>query len=215
MPHPLVIGHHLIWTAYGCWLPNDPRGSGSHTVHSDVLAEVGELHHGRKKVQPTGREVRRFYDRAAPLLRHPRLTFTPEERKLVGEAFGRVVHTERYTCYACVVMPDHVHLLVRKHRHSAEEMMEAFKHGSRDALAAAGRRTPDHPTWTGGGWKVFLDHPDGIRRTVRYIEKNPLPLREPVQRWPSVTPYDGWPLHPGHSPNSPYASRLRAAGRYP
>ena len=26
--HPIVIAHHLIWTAYGWWLPNDPRGSG-------------------------------------------------------------------------------------------------------------------------------------------------------------------------------------------
>jgi hypothetical protein len=36
-----------------------------------------------------------------------------------------------------------------------------------------------------------------------------LPLGLPAQKWPFVNPYDGWPLHPGHSPNSPYAKRLR------
>jgi hypothetical protein len=36
----------------------------------------------------------------------------------------------------------------------------------------------------------------------------------PVQQWMFVKPYDGWPLHPGHNPNSPYAKRLREAGRY-
>jgi hypothetical protein len=215
MPEPLVIGYHLIWTAYGCWLPNDPRGSGSHTVHSDVLAELGELHYGRKKVQPTGAVVRRFYERAAPLLRHQLITFTPEERRLIGKAFDTVIAAERYTCYACVVMPDHVHLLLRRHKHLAEDMIAAFQDGSRESLVAAGHRPPDHPVWAVGGWKVFLDHPDEIRRVIRYIEKNPLPLREPAQAWPFVTGYDGWPLHPGHSRNSPYAVRLRAVGRYP
>src|SRR5947209_7930791 len=101
MPQPLVIAYHLIWTAYGCWLPNDPRGSGSTTIRNDVLAELGELHHGRKRVQPTAGEVRRFYRQAAPLLRHPLLTFGAPERLQVALAFAEVIDAERYTCYAC------------------------------------------------------------------------------------------------------------------
>jgi hypothetical protein len=41
---------------------------------------------------------------------------------------------------------------------------------------------------------VHLETPDDIRRTIRYIERNPLPLGLPVQRWPFVRQYDGWPL---------------------
>jgi hypothetical protein len=52
--NPLVIAYHLMWTAYGWWLPNDPRGSSSHTIRNDVIAELGELHLGRKQVQPRG-----------------------------------------------------------------------------------------------------------------------------------------------------------------
>jgi REP element-mobilizing transposase RayT len=216
MAQPLVIAHHLIWTAYGWWLPNDPRGSGSHTIACDVIAALGGLHYGRKKVQPAGAEVRQFYERAAQVLVHPLLTFDERARARIAEAFRTVIDEQRYTCYACALMPDHVHVLIRKHRHQAEEMMDHHREASRQRLCATGHRPPDHPTWTGGGgWKVFLEHPDEVRRTIRYIEKNPEPLRLPRQVWPFVKPYDGWPLHPGHSPNSPYARRLREAGRYP
>jgi REP element-mobilizing transposase RayT len=213
---PLVIAHHLIWTAYGCWLPNDPRGSGSMTIRKDVLAELGELHQGRKEVQPPAQELRRFYQQARDLLRHALLTFDQVARLEIGAAFAKVIEAERYTCYACTVMPDHVHLLLRNHKHSAETMIEALEVAGREGLIASGAREAEHPVWTaGGGWKVFLDHPDEVRRTSDYIEKNPLALGEAVQTWPFVTVYDGWPLHPGHSPESPYARRLRAAGRYP
>jgi hypothetical protein len=69
--------------------------------------------------------------------------------------------------------------------------------------------------WCRGGWKIFLDHPDEVRRTIRYVENNPLPYRMPKQNWEFVTSYDNWPLHDGYSENSPYVQRLKAAGRYP
>jgi REP element-mobilizing transposase RayT len=147
---PLVIAHHLIWTAYGCWLPNDPRGSGSTTIHTDVLRDLGELHYGRKRVQPSGSEVRRFYEQARPLLRHALLRFGENERLQIGSAFAEVVAAERYTCYACAIMPDHVHVLLRKHKHTAETMIEALKEGSRARLIGGQNRPPDHPTWTEG-----------------------------------------------------------------
>src|SRR5437016_1419391 len=216
MARPLVIAHHLIWTAYGWWLPNDPRGSGSKELRNDILAELGELHFGRKRVQPAGREVHSFYNRAAELLHYPLLTFDEAARVEIAAAFGAVIEVQRYTCYACAIMPDHVHILIRKHKHQAEEMMETLKEASRIRLCATGHRTAIHPTWTDGiGWKVFLEHPDEIRRTIPYIERNPLPLGLPQQHWPFVTVYDGWPLHAGHSPHSPYAKRLREVGSHP
>jgi hypothetical protein len=209
MARPIVIAHHLIWTAYGWWLPNDPRGSGSKVIRRDVIAELGELHFGRKAVQPAGRAIRAFYQKAAAVLAHSPLTFDESARSEIAVAFGTVIAEQRYTCYACVIMPDHIHILIRKHKRHAEEMIDRLKAASRSRLLTT-HRPPNHPVWTGGGgWKVFLGHPDEVRRTIPYIERNPLPLGLPVQRWPFVKDYDGWPLHPGHSPNSPYATRLR------
>ncbi|MCI0641444.1 MAG: transposase [Gemmataceae bacterium] len=216
MTQPLVIAHHLIWTAYGWWLPNDPRGSGSHTIRNELLAEFGELHYGRKKLQPAGKIVRQFYEQVADVLKHPLLTFDEPQRLLVGEAFAQVIEEQRYTCYACAIMPDHVHAVIRKHKHQAEEMVDFLKEASRNLLIKNGQRALTHPTWLAGhGWKVFLDHPDEVWRTIRYVEQNPIKIGLPAQSWSFVKPYDNWPLHPGHSPNSPYARRLRAVGRYP
>jgi len=56
---------------------------------------------------------------------------------------------------------------------------------------------------------VFLDTPTDIRRTIRYIQENPVKRRLPNQQWSFVKAYGGWPLHPGHNPNSLYARSLR------
>jgi hypothetical protein len=95
----MVAGFQLIWTAYGWWLPNDPRGSSSQEIRVEQIAELGELHHGRKTVQPPGREIREFYEQARDVLRHPLLTLTGDDRDLVGESFAQVVRERRYTCY--------------------------------------------------------------------------------------------------------------------
>ena len=209
MPKPIVIAYHLIWTAYGYWLPNDPRGSMSRTIASDVIAELGKLHYGRKRSQPAAREIREFREHAKNVLKFPLLEFKPPELQIIADSLSEAIRQHNYTCYACAIMPDHVHILIRKHKHQAEDMLETFQASSRLRLRTVGARTPDHPVWGGPGWKVFLDTPTDIRRTIRYIEENPPHWRLPLQRWPFIKAYDGWPLHPGHSPNSPYAKRLR------
>lgn len=215
MAKPIVIAHHLIWTAYGWWLPNDPRGSGSKEIRQNVIADLGELHFGRKKIQPAGHVVREFYQEAAKVLKHALLTFDDAERNAIAAAFAEVIDKERYTCYACAIMPDHIHILIRKHKHLAEDMIENLKSHSRLRLSALSHREPEHPTWTAGtGWKVFLDHPEDVWRTIKYIANNPVQIRLPTRQWSFVRPYDNWPLHDDHSPQSPYAKGLAAVVRY-
>ena len=205
----MIVAHHLVWTAYGWWLPNDPRGSTSHSIRNDLVAELGTLHHGRREVQPAGSDIRTFYRQAQQTLNHPLRTFTAREIEIVGESFAAVIARAPYTCWACAILPDHVHILLRKHRDKAERMIANLQEGSRSALREKGFREAEHPVWGGPGWKVFLDHPDDVRRTIRYVEDNPVKMRMARQKWGFVEDYDGWPLHPGHSPNSPYATRKR------
>jgi REP element-mobilizing transposase RayT len=205
----MVIAHHLIWTAYGYWLPNDPRGSMSKTIACDVIAELGELHYGRKKVQPLGREVQEFHSAAKSVLKHSLLDFAVCDFPAIADALAETIREHKYTCYACAIMPDHIHILIRKHKHLSEDMLDNFQQTSRLRLHNLGLRPDDHPVWGGPGWKVFLDTPTDIRRTIHYIEGNPPKWRLPRQQWPFVIEYDGWPLHPGHSPNSPYVKRLQ------
>lgn len=191
----MVLGYHLIWTLYGWWLPNDPRGSMSQSIRSDPISELGALHYGRKRLHPSSREIREFYDVARTQLKHPLLTLEPSEFDVVAEAFGSVIKGRGYTCYACAIMPDHVHVLIRRHRYLAEDMIEHLQTASRDALIGAKCRPTNHPTWGGPGWKVFLDTPDDIRRTIRYVEENPPKGRLPRQHYRFVNVYDNWPHH--------------------
>jgi REP element-mobilizing transposase RayT len=205
----MVIAHHLIWTAYGYWLPNDPRGSMSKTIASDVIAELGELHYGRKNVQPSTREIKEFHRQSRSALKYSLIEVRVTDFPIVAEALAETICRQRYTCYACAIMPDHVHILIRKHKHQAEDMLDNFQHTSRLRLRNVGLRLNGHPVWGGPGWKVFLDAPTDIRRTIRYIDGNPLKWGLPAQHWSFVKVYDGWPLHPGHNPNSPYARAMR------
>ena len=54
MPEPIITAYHLTWTAHGFWLPNDPWGSKSEHIASAFVAELGELHFGRKPVLTAG-----------------------------------------------------------------------------------------------------------------------------------------------------------------
>ncbi len=212
MPRPMVIAYHLVWTGYGHWLPNDPKGSGSDEVRSEAIAELGEAHLGRRRVQPNPQIVRESYNDAAPRLKHPLLKFNDEQMNAVGSAFARVIEQHQYTCYACAILPDRTHLIVRKHRDTAEEILEKLQHDSRAALIDIGGCAEDHPVWAKGGWRGFLDTPVAIRACIRYVDRNLVKEGNRKQSWPFVVAYDGWPLHPGHNPNSPWARRLRDSG---
>jgi REP element-mobilizing transposase RayT len=117
--------------------------------------------------------VRQFYARAREALAFPLLEIGAAERAMVGDAFAETVAARRYTCYVCAILPDHVHLVVRKHRDKAEQMIEALQDASRLRLRRAGLLAPDHPVWSVGGWKRFLERPEAVRSTIAYIEGNP------------------------------------------
>jgi REP element-mobilizing transposase RayT len=190
--NPIVIAYHMVWTAYGTWLPNDPRGSGSNEVASPELAVLGELHFGRKSVQPPFHEVRDFYERAEPLLKFDVLRFDRQQIEHIAAAFGETIAERRYTCYAVAILPDHTHVVIRKHRDRAEEMIGRLQNASRLRLSSARAAPANHPVWTSGGWKSFLDSPAAVSAAVRYVEKNPQKAGLGAQKWSFVQPYDGW-----------------------
>jgi REP element-mobilizing transposase RayT len=207
----MIYGYHLLWTAYGWWLPNDPRGSMSQRVLAENIIDLGELHYGRKKIQPAGWVLNQFREAAALVLRHEVLRFEAEQVAVIANAFSQVIRENTYTCYACAIMPEHIHLLIRKHRHQAEEMIENFQRESRLAVGRCERRDIEHPVWGGPGWKVYLDSVGDMRRIVRYIENNPLKIGLPRQQWDFVKPYDGW--RPGNVSFAKPQARRRTNSR--
>jgi len=82
-------------------------------------------------------------------------------------------------------------VVVRKHKHRAEAMIDQFQSASRLRFSSLG----EHPVWTKRGWRVFLNTPTEVQQRIQYVEGNPLKEGLPRQNWPFVTPYDGWPFH--------------------
>ena len=83
----MVLGSHLILSAYGFWLPNDPRGSWSEFVGSWEL-----LCFGRATKVDTRRSVaRKVHDHEArraaqQALKHPPVHFTGVQARAIGRA---------------------------------------------------------------------------------------------------------------------------------
>jgi len=190
----MIAGYHLMWTAYGWWLPNDPRGSTSKTIRSAEIADIGELHFGRKRIQPCGQEVREFHESAAGILKFPLLRFSDVEIAAMAAALAESMRHRNYTCYGCALMGDHVHLLIRRHRDLPGAMIMHLQDATRAAVQVMRRRDNlgQHPVWGGPGWKVYLDTRDDMQRTIQYIHRNPLKAGRPAQSWPFVKEYDGW-----------------------
>ncbi len=139
--------------------------------------------------------IREFYSHARPILDDELLEFTARDRDVIVQSFGETILWERYTCYAMEIMRDHVHLCIRKHRQLAEQMILTFQEFSRRALISAGLRDSSHPVWGGPGWKVFLDEPDDVWRTIRYIAGNPVKQGRKPSSYSFITHYDNFPFH--------------------
>ena len=125
---PAILGHHLIWILYGHWLSNDPRGSGSEAVRDPKFWALGEAHLGRKPhaEQPARRELKRFYREAVPLLEYPTFWIDEAKRQAIGDALGKVIAEKNYTVWACAILSNHVHMVIRRHRDDALAMWRAI-----------------------------------------------------------------------------------------
>lgn len=188
-----AIGSHLILHGYGLWLPNDPRGSGSAELRQEKLADLGAVHHGRKRVQPPREELRRFYRAAETRLDFPIIWFDDAKRQAMADAFARVVAARRYTVWECAILRNHAHLCVRRHRDDPVAIWRAFADASAGALRRFANVPADHPVFSNRPYRVFLKSPDDVRRVVAYIRNNPAREGLEPQSWAFVTPYGGWP----------------------
>jgi REP element-mobilizing transposase RayT len=206
----MVLGYHAIISAYGFWLPNDPRGSWSDFVRSWELLRFGKA----TKVSTHHSVARRPHDRALRLrakqaLRYPAVSFTGVQARAVARGFGAFVERSGVTIWACSILPEHVHLVIGRHTYRVEQIMNLLKGDATRQLVQeelhplAAWKTPEEGVpccWGRRGWKVFLDSEDDILRAIRYVEDNPLKEGKRRQTWKCVMKY---PAIATRSPSAP------------
>jgi REP element-mobilizing transposase RayT len=202
----MVIAYHLVFSTYGFWLPNDPRGSGSDRVWGPLLISHGPA----KKVRTSRSVASKRHDHAArlaakeSLLREP-VRFTGIQARAVGEGFCKFAADWDVCIYACAILPNHVHLVVARHRMRAESLIEQFKRHATTRLLETqlhpfGKESPANgrvPTaWGAKGRHIFLDCAAAVRRCIGYANRNPVEAGLPPQRWRFVQPFEkgclGW-----------------------
>jgi REP element-mobilizing transposase RayT len=197
-----MLAVHLCWGAYGFWLPNDPRGSGSDRVWAAHLQEFGEA---TKVVDRSRSKARVSHDRgkrlaAKRVLKYPAVKFTGVQALAVGRGFGELAKEIGLAVWACAILPDHVHLVVGPHEQPADVLAARFKKASTSRLKREGLHPFAHlagpsgsvpKCWQRGEWKVFLFDDDAVRREIKYVEDNPLKEGKPKQTWSFVTQYSG------------------------
>jgi len=196
----MVLAHHIIFTAYGFWLPNDPRGSWSDFVAAWELFRAGgkatktderrslarDAHDARKRL-----EVKRS-------LKHPPVQFTGPQALAIANGFREACADAGYVFYALAILPEHVHGVLGRHDSAVTRIVGQLKSRATHQMRVAGLhpfqdgRTADTalPTpWAQGCWKVFLNSDEDVARAIEYVENNPLKENKPRQRWSFVAPY--------------------------
>jgi hypothetical protein len=197
----MVIAYHVIFGAYGFWLPNDPRGSWSTEVRARHLQPFG----GATTVDARQSLAGRQHDRALRLeakrhLQYPPVQFNQSQISAIGDAIGRGVADLTLEVYACSIVPDHVHFVMGRYRSAAEYVAGFLKRAAtRGLLDAAIHPLQEHrqangripSPWVVGGWFVYLNSPSDVYGRIRYVEGNPTKAGLPPQQWPFVSPYRG------------------------
>ena len=189
-----MIANHIIFGAYGFWLPNDPRGSWSTFVGSWELFRYGPA----TKTMETRSVAHRPHDQrqrlaAKAALKRPAVQFTAPQMAAVAAGFGDYARKSGLVIYACAVLADHVHLVVAVHRLDPHQLAIQLKGAATTELC----EREIHPfdgaakAFARGEWVVFLDTFDDVHRAIRYVELNPEKDGLPRQHWPFIVPFAG------------------------
>ena len=131
-----VLAYHLIITAYGFWLPNDPRGSWSEFVRAWDLFRAG----GKATKISDHRSVAHVpHDRAKRLetkkhVVREAVRFSGLQARAIANGFADYVRRSGCIIFACAVMPDHVHFVVERFRYPIEKVARQLKAAATTSL---------------------------------------------------------------------------------
>ncbi len=139
------------------------------------------------------RELRLAAKRA---LKYPEVVFDAAQIQSIAHGFTTAIKDGGYVCLACSIMPQHVHVVIRRHERLVERMVAHLKSAATRQMRIDGA----HPMrklggeadrlpspWAEGQWKVFIDDQSHLRNAIDYVNDNPAKAGLPRQTWAFVT----------------------------
>jgi REP element-mobilizing transposase RayT len=198
----MILAAHMIFSAYGFWLPNDPRGSWSDFVRAWELLKYGHATKTEVRRSIAGKAHNSALRAAAKThLKYSPVVFTGRQALAIAYGFADVVQRTGALIYACSIMPDHAHLVIARRHYPIQQLANLLKGGATTSLrkhnldpltpfsgGQQGRARWESP-WSHRFWKVWLDSPDDIRRSINYVNENPLKQGLKKQNWKFIVPY--------------------------
>jgi len=196
----MVLGYHFIFSAYGFWLPNDPRGSWSDTIRNFELLKFGP----GTKVEATRSVAHSPHDRALRLkakqsLRYPPVKITGIQARAIARGFASAAEEGTYVFHALAILPDHAHLVMSRHsKHidviaahlksrATRQMVDEGLHPLARFASKNGRMASP---WARNYWCPFIRTVEHMRQAIGYVKRNPIKAGLRAQRWNSVVPFE-------------------------
>ena len=139
--------------------------------------------------RPHNRALREAAKRA---LKYEPVAYSGIEARAVARGFADAVERADVAIHACAILPDHVRLVVARHRHAIQQLVNFLKGSATKELLREGlhpfgnRRRPDGSLpsiWASQYWKVYIDDAEHLEAAVRYVRKNPRKDGLVGQRW--------------------------------
>jgi REP element-mobilizing transposase RayT len=194
----MILAYHVILSAYGFWLPNDPRGSWS------VFCAAWDLfRYGGKATKIESREsvARAKHDRAKRVAMKRHLKYSPVrwnglQARAIARGFAKAVGESGYHVPACAILEDHVHLVIVRCDRAIGQIVTHLKGRATQQLRAEGIHPFERfahvdgsvPTmWAGKYWKVFIDNDEHCEKAINYVDRNPAKEGKQRQNWNFVS----------------------------
>ena len=159
----MLIGHHVVKSGHGLWLPGDERGS----WRKEWDQQIGE--HGSTRFAVGDPIMERM---ARERLKHPPVTWTLQIqrrmfatlRRLVAESGGEL------NIPALAIEETHLHLLVKASRHPIESTARWISHQlTIDIQAMPGHRGP---VFAEGRWRGWIRDDRHWEEAYAYIQSH-------------------------------------------
>ena len=189
---------------------NDLRGSWSDFMYSWELASSGPATKSLDRVDVDPEEYAAWCQRTRRALRYPAVRLTGEHVLAVGEGFPRLARKSGLGVWACSILPEHIHLVLARHRYRTEQAVNLLKgqaarrlleknlHSMKQFQKSVKNCLPS--VWGGGQWKIYLEDEAGIENAIRYVQENPICEDLPHQQSNFVPEFEGldtvWVTYP-------------------
>jgi REP element-mobilizing transposase RayT len=190
-----MLAFHAVFTAYGFWLPNDPRGSWSDWVGAwELFRRGGKATKVDARQSVAGARHNQSQRLAVKQsLQRPPVQFSGAQALAISRGFATAIQKSGHRLLACAILPDHVHMVVRASTIDPRRIVGHLKREAALRLLAEnlhpfardnGGKLPS--CWAENAWCVYLDEERDVRRAIRYVELNPEKEGKRRQRWSFV-----------------------------